>query len=172
MATVETRDARTDQPLEPISGRAYPTLAHSIGLLLARVPLGVYFIVASVNKFRAEGGIPAFVDSNLADATKYMSESMSRMYLQSLPYAEIALGALLVVGLLTRVAAFICTALLVSFTIAGGMWMGKLPFHPNLVYMGMLAALVLLGGGWISADRILFGARRKVKVTREYTERV
>jgi uncharacterized membrane protein YphA (DoxX/SURF4 family) len=147
--------------------RTYP--AASVGLMLARVPLGLYFIFAGISKFTHEGGHAAFVQNYMPAATKYMSDSLAHTYLTSLPYAEIALGAFLVMGLVTRVVAACMALLLISFTIAMGVTYPNLPFHPNLVYLGLALALVLCGGGWISVDGLLFRPRGAVVVARGAT---
>lgn len=155
----------------PVPVRHYPTTMASIGLLALRVPIGLYFVFAGVAKFR--GGVGGFVESQLATATKYMPENFARMYLNTLPYAEIALGVMLIIGLLTRFAGLVITALLVSFTIAAtGLKHPQLPFHPNAVYLGIGLAILFCGPGRLSVDNFLFARRRKVTITEQYTERL
>src|SRR5205085_4035084 len=98
------------------------------GLLLARVPLGLYFIAAAIQKFRMEKGVAGFVEYSMPLATKYMSDSLARNYLTTLPYAEIVLGLFLIAGLLTRFTAAMLALMLISFTIAlgGAAAMGQL----------------------------------------------
>jgi uncharacterized membrane protein YphA (DoxX/SURF4 family) len=147
----------------------HPSAPASIGLLLARVPLGLYFIMAAIGKFKSPTGVGGFVEYWMPAATKYMSENLARNYLNALPYAELILGLMLVFGLLTRFTAAIVTLLLISFTVALGKdaAMGqldpqtKLPFHPNFVYAGTALAIMLCGPGWISVDGILFRPRRR-----------
>ena len=155
----------------PVAIRRIPTTAQSVGLLLARVPLGAYFLLAGIGKYKMEGGVSRFVESHLAEATKLLPENLGRMYLTWLPGVEIALGALLIVGLATRVVAFLMAALLVSFIVGStGFKNPPLPFHPNLIYVGLAAALVFCGGGRVSADGVLFGRRRTVTITEKYPE--
>ena len=147
----------------------HPSSPASLGLLLARVPLGMYFIVAAIQKFRMDKGVAGFVEYSMPLATKYMSENLSRHYLNALPYAEIVLGLFLIAGLLTRFTAAIMALLLISFTIALGLDTAKghlgpqvsLPFHPNLVYIGTALAIMLCGPGWMSVDGMLFRPRRR-----------
>jgi hypothetical protein len=47
----------------------------------------------------------------------------------------------------------------------------KLPFHPNLVFLGTTLAVMLCGPGWISLDGLLFRPRRKVVMTEEINQR-
>lgn len=147
----------------------HPSSPASIGLLLARVPLGLFFIVAAIQKFRMEKGVAGFVEYSMPLATKYMSESLSRQCLNALPYAEIVLGLFLIAGLLTRFTAAIMSLLLISFTIALGSAAAlgqidpqtRMPFHPNLVFLGTALALMLCGPGWMSVDGMLFRPRRR-----------
>jgi uncharacterized membrane protein YphA (DoxX/SURF4 family) len=155
-----------------------PSSPASIGLLLARVPLGLYFVFAAVSKFAGEKGVSGFVEQAMPMATKFMSDSLSRNYLTTLPYAEFILGVMLIAGLLTRFAATLVALLLVSFTIAVGMpgAMGhlgekvKLPFHPNIVFLGTALALMFCGPGWLSVDRLIFRPRRRITATDEYVD--
>jgi uncharacterized membrane protein YphA (DoxX/SURF4 family) len=150
------------------------SMATSIGLLLARIPLGAYFILAAAAKLSM--GVGNFVNAMLPSATKFLPEHLARMYLTYLPWVELSVGILLVVGLLTRVAATIIALLLISFTLYTGVTAtlvpdAKLPFHPNLVYVGTALALALCGPGRLSVDGFLFRPRRKVVVTEEVNQR-
>src|SRR5687768_16153113 len=105
---VETRTevhgaGATPSPLP--TTRRYPTMVQSIGLFLARVPLGAYFLLAGVGKLR--GGVGKFVESNLSMAREHLPEKWASIFLNTLPYAEIVLGGMLILGLLTRVTSLI-----------------------------------------------------------------
>jgi uncharacterized membrane protein YphA (DoxX/SURF4 family) len=147
----------------------HPSSPASIGLLLARVPLGLYFIMAAIQKFRMEKGVAGWVEYATPLATKYMSDSLARNYLNALPYAELVLGLFLIAGLLTRFTAAVIALLLISFTIALGAAAAfgqlnpqtKLPFHPNIVFIGTALAIMLCGPGWMSVDGLLFRPRRR-----------
>ena len=150
------------------------SMATSLGLLLARIPLGAYFIFASVMKLRM--GVDNFVNAMLPSAMKFLPEHLARMYLSYLPWVELSIGILLILGLLTRVMAAIMTLLLISFTLHTGVSGTlspdvKLPFHPYLVYLGLALAIMLCGPGWLSLDGLIFRPRRRVIVDEEINQR-
>jgi uncharacterized membrane protein YphA (DoxX/SURF4 family) len=147
----------------------YSTAA-SLGLLLARIPIGAYFILAAVPKLRM--GVEAWAASAMPLAPKFLSEHTNHVFLTSLPWAELTIGILVILGLLTRVAALVMSLLLISFSVALGVSgtlaeSVKLPFHPNLVYLGTTLAIMLCGPGWLSLDGMLFRPRRRVAVVEE-----
>jgi uncharacterized membrane protein YphA (DoxX/SURF4 family) len=75
---------------------------------------------------------------------------------------------------LTRVVAAAMSLLLISFTLAATGVSGQklqLPFHPNLIYLGLTLCIMLCGPGMISIDGLLFRPRRRVIVTEEVERR-
>jgi putative oxidoreductase len=138
----------------------------SVGLLLGRIPLGLFFVMAGIAKFYY--GLDNFIKVNLPDAMKFLPEHLARGFLNALPFVEIAVGTLLIVGLLTRIAAGIMVLLLLSITIAHSPHLagvGGGPFNYTLVYIGLALAIMLVGPGWFSIDGLLFRPRRRVIVT-------
>jgi uncharacterized membrane protein YphA (DoxX/SURF4 family) len=170
MAIETRRDVSGGEPVEPVRMSVHPTGPASLGLLLLRLPLGAYFLLAGVMKFRM--GVGNFVDASLKSAQPYMSEHVGRVFLTALPYAEVTLGALLILGLLARFAGLVCTLLLVGIMVAvTGVRQEQLP-HTNVVLVGATLAIMLCGPGRFSLDGLFFRPRRKVVVTKEYTEPV
>lgn len=145
-----------------------PTFAQSLGFLLARIGLGATFFAAGLNKFLMEGGVRGFVTKVTPTASQYMPENLANLYVNALPYAEIAIGALLVLGLLTRVIALLTATLLVSFIIAAtGIVIPPAAVHANVAYLSLALLLVLCGPGRMSLDAVLWGRRRAVAVVEE-----
>jgi uncharacterized membrane protein YphA (DoxX/SURF4 family) len=155
-------------------------MATSLGLLCARIPLGAYFILAAIGKLNM--GAEKFANAILPKATNFLPEHLARPFLTYLPWVELTVGILLIIGLLTRVVATLMVLLLISFTIYTGVSGAlspdvKLPFHPNLVYLvylvylGAALAIMLCGPGWISLDGLLFRPRRKVVMAEEINQR-
>ncbi len=133
--------------------------AAGLGLLLARVPLGFVLVLAGYRKL-VDPGLGSWVRANLSRVPGSMPGWFGNVYLHSVPFAEILCGALLVVGLLTRLSAFIVTLMLVSFTIAvtgfishdkGGL------FTPNVFYLCLALVTFLVGPGRFSLDAWIWG---------------
>jgi putative oxidoreductase len=181
---IETRTEVTgNSPIDPtpLPARLYPTRAASIGLLFARLPLGAYFIVAGATKLKnGRAGFVEYASTHIPDwsLAKRLPPDFIHGFLNSLPWIELAVGILLVLGLLTRVAGLAVSLLLISFIVCFTGPSGqlaetvKLPFQPNFVYLGSALAVLFCGPGRLSADGFLFGPRRKVVIREEYTERL
>ena len=146
-----------------------------LGLVLVRGLLGSVLLLAGYQKFAAPGGASAWATDHLSQAQGYLSASLANLYVHAVPFAEVALGGLLVVGLMTRASGLVAALLLTSFGIASGGLHGFFNtdytsasqlFQAPFVY-GVLALVALFAGpGAISLDRLLFGGR---KATRERT---
>jgi thiosulfate dehydrogenase [quinone] large subunit len=129
----------------------------NVALLLARVPLGLYFLIAGYTHIQS--GLGAFVGGGMTHLPAWIPPDLGRAYLYALPFVEFGVGLFVMVGLLTRLSALIKALILVSILLAmGGIDPGK-PFHPNIILLGVALLLALLGGGEISIDRIM--QRRK-----------
>lgn len=127
-----------------------------LGLLLIRIPLGVFFAWAGVNKLTSEGGVGGFVDfakGMVPDWAQGFDQYMD-MYLQSIPYAEVALGALLVLGAFTRLSGLLIALMITSFSLASGAFTEQPHgiFHPNILMIAMAAGLMFTGAGPLSVD--------------------
>lgn len=132
--------------------------AMNLGLLLARAPLGVSFILAGFSKFTAAGGVSAFASANSRYVPAYMPAWFGGLYLHALPYVEILVGAMLLLGIFSRVGGLLASLMLVSFMIAvtGFNVPGTMVPHTNLVFLGFTLLLFLAGGGQYSLDRAIW----------------
>lgn len=145
---------------------------NGLGLLLARVPLGVVLALAGYEKI-ARQGVESFVSERRGLAEHFMSPALANLYLHAVPYAELALGGLLVLGLATRLSGFLAALMLLSFGLATGGVDGFFDPHPALApelfkapfTYGVLALVAFLAGpGKISLDGLFFGRRVSAKV--------
>jgi uncharacterized membrane protein YphA (DoxX/SURF4 family) len=126
-----------------------------LGLLLARLPMGAFFLIAGVEK--VHGGVEKFVQSFITDVPHAIPRAWGEGYLRAFPWLEIAVGILLILGLFTRLGGFIGALMVISITIGfTGVITKGLPFHPNMIYLGLLLALLLVGPGRMSLDAMMF----------------
>src|SRR5437762_12233576 len=103
---------------------------NGIGLLLARVPLGIVLGMAGYDKI-FHTGVGQFVMDHRSMAEQHLSAGLANLYLHAVPYAELTVGALLVVGFLTRLNALVAALMLASFGIAMGGMSGFINLHPE-----------------------------------------
>jgi len=129
--------------------------AKDVALLLARVPLGVYFLLAGYAKIA--GGVGNFVTKASPSIPHFLSPSLGRMYLQTLPFVEMIAGVAMVIGLYTRVSAGLIALMLISFAIAVtgvGFKAGEAPeIDKGLVFLGLALLLLTTGGGRMAVDQ-------------------
>jgi uncharacterized membrane protein YphA (DoxX/SURF4 family) len=141
-----------------------PTAAN-LGLFLGRLPIGTLFLGAGIMKIH--GGVSAFVNQSAASVPSFMPDYLGKTYLTLLPFVEVLIGALLILGLFTRSAAAIASLVLISIMIAvTGVLAGKGMYMPhfNAVYLGLTLLLMLNGGGTWTIDRLYkAGARSSSK---------
>lgn len=135
--------------------------------LLARAALGLYFLLAGVGKVRGElqNGLGTFYEGSFQGLQpEWLPTFFAAPYGYALPWAEVIVGAMLVLGLATRISATLIALMLLSFTIAlmmakgvtGG---GPGPFHANVVMIALALMLLVLGGGAISIDAAFRGKK-------------
>jgi uncharacterized membrane protein YphA (DoxX/SURF4 family) len=125
---------------EPIGNGAYA------GLLL-RLPLGAYFAMAGLMKIRAPQEFIGVVQSY-----KVIPEPFSTLYAILLPYIEVGSGIMLILGIWTTLAAFLCSLMLTSFLIAIGI-RDHHPFNKDIILLGASLSLLYSGPGAWSIDR-------------------
>lgn len=138
-------------------------------LLLARVALGAWFVLHGYGILDGDGGRQAFIDQHLTHARELLPDSLARTYLVALPYVEIATGAMLVFGILTRVAGMLAAIQLaaVLLGVTGAKFHVQIgassPFSPELVLLALALLFVATGGGGLGFDRRVTGGKGKSK---------
>jgi len=142
--------------------------SQSLGLLLARVPLGAVLTLAGYTKFHTTG-LSEFVNKNLSLVPQYMPSWFGNVYLHAVPFAELGLGVLLIAGLMTRFSGLLATLMLVSFGMIQAGAQGFINLAPQTpsqlfeaptVYAAFALIAFLAGPGNISVDRLLWGGRK------------
>jgi thiosulfate dehydrogenase [quinone] large subunit len=129
-------------PSEPIGNPLFAPF-------LVRVGLGSYFILAGLAKLDQ---IRTFVDSVLS--FNILPRSLALVYGHLLPYLEVTVGTLLVLGFWTTAAALSSSFLLLSFIFAIGLFPNsKSLFNKDLILLGASMSLLYSGAGAISIDR-------------------
>lgn len=127
---------------------------------IMRLVMGVTFILSGLKKFQDP---TAFVDL-MKNLSPWLPEFLSTGYGYAIPYLEIVLGTLLLIGLFTRFAAIVTALMLASYII--GIGIASLPqgilflqdpsgaWIPNkdFAYLAMMIAVALLGAGALALD--------------------
>jgi uncharacterized membrane protein YphA (DoxX/SURF4 family) len=150
----------------PISGPARPNPRVpgpvSLALLLNRFSLGLCFLAAGVMKLRM-GVHEFYTKAFLGLRPAWLPDLLAWPYGHALPFVEVLVGGLLIIGLFTRVTAGVMTVMLISFTIAlmgaGMFFQNGQPFHTNVILGTLAFLLATLGGGRWSLDHALWGGR-------------
>lgn len=136
-------------------------------LLVNRVALGLYFMFAGLGKVQGEisGGLGSFYRGKGFQGLQpdWLPRYFAQPFGYAMPWVELVLGALLVVGLLGRVSAGLIALLLLSFLIA--MFLAESlfkfqsaaadlpgPFHTNLILLALALLLTVTGSGRYSLD--------------------
>lgn len=134
-----------------------------ISLLLARLALGLYMLIAGWNKMLGESGLSGFVNGGFKSMTPtWLPWSIAQPYGYALPILELLTGLALLLGLFTRIAAGVMTLMLLSIAIAvvsakgitGG---APGSFHHSIVMMTLAFVLAIVGSGRLALDPLYFG---------------
>lgn len=129
------------KPNEPIGKIEYAPL-------LFRITLGGYFVIAGLTKLRnVEVFIQAVKDFGL------LPFHLSTLYGTLLPYVEVAIGALLIIGMWTTLSSLIASMLLLSFTVAIGVFPNSNElFNKDIILLAGALSLLFSGAGALSID--------------------
>jgi putative oxidoreductase len=132
----------------------------NLGLLLARIPLGAFFLKVGLMKFQM--GVSTFVEKSSDTVPHWLGMPLGRAYLHALPFAEVIVGGLLILGLLGRPIATIASLILISIIIAAtGIFGPGGSLHTNIVLLGVALALALIGPGTWSIDGLMAGRGKR-----------
>jgi thiosulfate dehydrogenase (quinone) large subunit len=123
---------------------------------LLRVTLGVIFLFFGIGKFM--GGIASFADGMNQRFAGKLPSALVLAFGYTLPFAEVLIGALLLLGLFTRIALVLSGLLLVALTF-GTVMLGDAPtVAHNLQYALVNFVLLYLADyNGYSLDRLLRG---------------
>ena len=134
------------------------SLTQNFGLLLARVPLGLYLLFVGYAAF--SGGLGHFASDHQGALGRWLPASVAGGLLRSVPIVELAAGAFLVLGIFSRTGGLLASAALVTLLVAA--WdlrdrTGGMPFNPLLILGGFAVCLCVTGAGGLSLDRLVWG---------------
>ena len=138
---------------------------HTIALLLARVSLGLYLIKVSAQKMFVAGqslgqSYDAWMTMFHKTTPGFVPTFIATPYGYALPWLEMLIGILLVLGLFFRTAAVAAMLLLLSIYIALTAGGGGVAHH-SLVFATFAFLLVFTGPGNISLQAMFPRRRRR-----------
>ncbi len=124
-------------------------------LLLNRLALGAFFLLAGLGKLRM--GVGKFYSEGFTGLRPaWLPEAFAWPFGHALPFIEFAVGGLLVIGLLGRLTAATIALLLLSFCIAlhqaGMLFQGPGPFNVDIILLTLSVLLAATGPGRFSVD--------------------
>lgn len=124
------------------------------GPLLVRLALGAYFIMAGTTKLDL---LAAFVDQ--VRAFGVLPGNIAAVYAILLPYVEIGVGGLLILGMWTSMSSILAGLMIFSFVCAFGVFPGSRDiFNKDLILLAATCSLLYSGPGAFSIDNIGKGA--------------
>ncbi len=130
-------------------------LPREIAYALLRVTMGIVFLFAGVNKFI--DGLGEWV-SGMQErfAETFLPEVLVTLYAYALPFAEVALGTLLVLGLFNLATLTLAGVLMLSLAFGTAVDPDPSGTHRNATYMVVIVLLLWLAEhNRYSLDRLL-----------------
>ena len=123
-----------------------------------RLAMGAAFIGHGAQKVLGSFGGPGLKQFTSFNAP-FSFMRPAALWMGAAAFAELIGGLLIVLGLFTRIGAFLITCVMLT-AIAGVLWPRF--FAPEgmelaLAFLGMALALLILGGGQLSVDRLIAG---------------
>lgn len=141
-----------------------------LGLLLVRVGFGLYLTLAGWGKVATEfrEGFGTFYKGGFSSSSPtWLPDWFGMPYGYALPWLELIVGGMLILGLLSRFAATGAFLMLLSFTIVKVIGNGYTGlgdeergfFTTNYLFTVVYFLLIFTGAGAASLDRLFFGKR-------------
>jgi putative oxidoreductase len=128
-----------------------------------RLALGAVMVAHGAQKVLGSFGGPGF-NAYISGNTPVSFMRPTWLWLSAAAFAEFVGGFLIIIGFLTRPAAFLiaCTMLtaVVGVHWTGGFFAANRGYEYPLSLLAMAVALMIAGGGQASVDRALTGGRR------------
>ena len=131
-------------------------LSSNLGLLLARIPLGLYFAMAGWEHFQIE----SFATQYVAALPNWMPPEAGKGYSTVLPFLEMAVGALLLLGLTVRVGGLLAALITGMVVAAAGFKLYPDAGHQMLIIFSLSILMLCLGGGKFTLDNFLFNKKK------------
>lgn len=133
-------------------------LSQNLGLLVARLPLGAYFLVAGYAHLKT--GVKAVASQYAANLPDWMPAEARGGYSTAVPFLELAVGAMLLLGLTTRLGALIGAVISFLLVAAAGFKFFPAESMTMLVFCGLSLTLFFMGGGKFTLDGFLFNKKK------------
>lgn len=134
-------DPKTMKLNQPIGRSEYASL-------IVRVPLGLYFIMAGLLKLN---DVNVFIE--VVKSYNLLSGNVATLVGILIPYLEIGVGGLMILGLWTTLAGILASVLLSSYIYAIGLSVEDL-FNKDFILLGVAVSLLFSGPGAFSIDGI------------------
>lgn len=149
-----------------------------IGIFLSRVLLGLYFLLAGLSKIggeltdsdgRVAANFGAFYRGPAYQGLEpdFLPAALSAPYGYALPWAELVIGLLLMLGLFTRLMGGLTFLMILSFLIAqiysngmDGVAPGPGPFNTNFILAAVSLIFIFSGPGRLALDHVLGRKKR------------
>ena len=137
------------------------SLPQNLGLLLARVPLGLYLLFVGYNHF--SGGLGHFADQNDFYLNHMMPPAAAGWLLRCVPVLELAGGAFLILGIFSRTGGLLASLALATMLLSMWNLHGRdgMPFNPLIMLVGFALYLGVAGSGGLSLDRLVWGRGKR-----------
>lgn len=129
--------------------------ASNVGLLLARASVGIY--LGLVGYAHVVGGVANFASKHKKLMPAWFDPIYAEVFLTTYPIIQVAAGAMLALGVFTRVSAFLLSSTLfvMMMCLPQVVRSGQGPFDPNWIFLAVGVAIVTNGGGQLTFPALL-----------------